>query len=365
MDFGLSAEQRLLEESLQRYLDANLPMQRVRKIATATDADDRELWRSLVDIGVPGTLVPVQHGGVGLGLLDAVVVAHALGRVAAPVPFLGSAVMAVVALREAGSESQQDAWLTRIATGDALIGVAANEMVSKREGAGIEVRGSVLYGKSLFVIDGPSADAFLVAAGDDALALVERDAKGLTLGGLSTVDTTRGLGEIVLDGVQPTDWLRGPRGNRAAIERMLDAGRLVLAADILGCCDRALAMAVAYAKERRQFGRVIGSFQAVKHLCADMVAELEPARALLWYAAHAFDAAPAEAPLMTALAKSHLAEVGTSLVKTATEVHGGIGFTEEYDLHFFFKRVALDRQLLGGPDYLRDRAARVQGWLAA
>jgi alkylation response protein AidB-like acyl-CoA dehydrogenase len=119
---------------------------------------------------------------------------------------------------------------------------------------------------------------------------------------------------------------------------------------------------VAYAKERTQFGRVIGSFQAVKHLCAEMVAELEPARSLVWYAAHAFDALPAEASLAAAHAKAHLAEIGTAIVRTATEVHGGIGFTDEHDLQLWFKRVALDRHLLGGPDVLREEAARAQGW---
>jgi alkylation response protein AidB-like acyl-CoA dehydrogenase len=134
---------------------------------------------------------------------------------------------------------------------------------------------------------------------------------------------------------------------------------------MLGASDRALALAVDYAKQRKQFGRVIGSFQAVKHLCAEMVAEIEPARALLWYAAHAFDSAPEESPLHALLAKSHLAEVATRVVRTATEVHGGIGFTDECDLHLWFKRTALDRQLLGGPERLRAQAARLQGWVEA
>jgi alkylation response protein AidB-like acyl-CoA dehydrogenase len=121
-------------------------------------------------------------------------------------------------------------------------------------------------------------------------------------------------------------------------------------------------MAVAYAKQREQFGRPIATFQAVKHLCAEMIAELEPARSLVWYAAHAFDHRPEEAALMALHAKAHLAEIGTSIVRTATEVHGGIGFTSEYDLHLWFKRVGLDRQLLGGPDVTRAEAASLQGW---
>jgi alkylation response protein AidB-like acyl-CoA dehydrogenase len=146
---------------------------------------------------------------------------------------------------------------------------------------------------------------------------------------------------------------------------MLDAGRVVLAADILGASERAIEMSVAYAGQREQFGRVIGSFQAVKHMCAEMVAELEPARSLVWYAAHAFDEVPDDAPLTACQAKAHLAEIGTVIVRTATEVHGGIGFTDEQNLHYWFKRVGVDRQLLGGPDQLREHAARFQGWIAA
>ena len=146
---------------------------------------------------------------------------------------------------------------------------------------------------------------------------------------------------------------------------MLDAGRVALAADLLGASERCLEKAVEYAKQREQFGRLIGSFQAVKHMCAEMAAELEPARSLVWYAAHAFTELPGEASLMAAHAKAHLAEIGTEIARTSTEVHGGIGFTDEHDLHFWFKRVGLDRQLLGGPTALREHAARLQGWPAS
>jgi len=149
---------------------------------------------------------------------------------------------------------------------------------------------------------------------------------------------------------------------RSACRRMLDAARVVLAADILGASERAIELAVVYAMQRKQFDRVIGSFQAVKHLCAEMVTELEPARSLVWYAAHAFDAVPEESSLMASLAKAHLSEVGPFIVRTATEVHGGIGFTDEQNLHYWFKRVGVDRQLLGSPEALREGAAQLQGF---
>jgi alkylation response protein AidB-like acyl-CoA dehydrogenase len=143
---------------------------------------------------------------------------------------------------------------------------------------------------------------------------------------------------------------------------MIDAGRIALAADTLGAGERMLEKAVAYAKERKQFGRVIGSFQAVKHLCAEMVAELEPCRALIWYAAHAFDVMPEKSRLLSAQAKSHVSEVGQFVARTATEMHGGMGFTDLLGLHFWFKRIGFNRQILGSPERARHDAAVAQGW---
>jgi alkylation response protein AidB-like acyl-CoA dehydrogenase len=153
-------------------------------------------------------------------------------------------------------------------------------------------------------------------------------------------------------------------GAGRAIERMLDAGRVALTADILGACEAMLAQAVDYAKQRKQFGRPIGSFQAVKHMCAEMAAELEPTRSLLWYAAYAFDEVPETAAPAIAHAKAHASEIGRFIARTATEVHGGIGITDDQNLHLWFKRIGLDRQLLGAPEILRERAARLQGWVA-
>jgi alkylation response protein AidB-like acyl-CoA dehydrogenase len=365
MEFGLSEEQRLLEETLGRFAAEHCPPPRVREIMKREDAHDPELWRGLAELGAVGVLVPAEHGGSGLGMLDAAIVAQRLGHAAAPVPFLASGVMAPAALVTAGTPAQQREWLPKLAAGRALLGVAVTEVVAARDGAGVRVEGDRLRGTALFALDAGAADAFLVAAGPDSLFLVPRDAPGLAVRTLATVDETRRVAELVLDGVRPADAIGGAAGAGAAIARMLDAGRIALAADLLGAADKSLALAVDYAKQRKQFGRVIGSFQAVKHLCAEMTAEIEPARALLWYAAHAFDAVPEESPRHALLAKSHLAEVATRVVRTATEVHGGIGFTDECDLHLWFKRVALDRQLLGGPERLRAQAARLHGWLQA
>jgi alkylation response protein AidB-like acyl-CoA dehydrogenase len=356
VDFGLSDEQKMLESSLRRYLDESVPTTRVREILATETAHDAKLWADLAELGAAGVLVPEPHGGSGLGLLDAALVAQSLGHAATPAPFLATGVLAPVALT-AGTPAQQAEWLPRIATGRALLGAAFTEAIAKRGDAGLRCAGDRISGTALFAIDAGAADAFLVAVDADRIALVPRDAPGLTVTLLATIDCTRRVAELVFENVAPADWIGGRGGVPGAVDRVIAAGRVALAADVLGACERAIDMAVGYAKQRQQFGRAIATFQAVKHLCAEMVAELEPARSLVWYAAHAFDHRPDEALALAAHAKAHLAEIGTSIVRTATEVHGGIGFTSEHDLHLWFKRVGLDRSLLGAPDVIRAEVA--------
>jgi len=365
MDFGLSEEQKLLEETIRRYLDSEAPIALVREIAETPNGHHRPLWQGLAELGVAGILVPEEHGGSGLTLLDAAVAAESLAWGVAPAPFLGTAVMAPVALVHSGTPQQRAEWLPKIATGEVCVGVAATERLSVHEDAGVRLEGGRLHGKSLFAVDAGSADVFLVPLPGESLALVDREAAGLAIELLTTVDRTRRVGELRFEGVPAEDWIGGEGAAAEGIVRMLDAGRVALAADLLGASERCLEKAVEYAKQREQFGRLIGSFQAVKHMCAEMAAELEPARSLVWYAAHAFTELPGEASLMAAHAKAHLAEIGTEIARTSTEVHGGIGFTDEHDLHLWFKRVGLDRQLLGGPTALREHAARLQGWPTA
>lgn len=364
MDFGLSPEQGLLAESLRRYLRDDCPVTRIRELVADTPGRVGDTWAELCALGVGGLLIAEEHGGSGLSLLDAAVAAESLAWGVAPGPFLSSAVMAPLALAAAGTAEQRASILPQLAAGSLRIGVAATELVSQRDDAGVAERGGALHGFALMVLDGIDADRLLVPLDDGAsLALVDADAPGVKRTTLRTIDRTRAFAEVSFDGTAVGEWV-GERGAASnACRRMLDAGRVIVAADILGASERAIEMAVDYAKQRQQFGRLIGSFQAVKHMCAEMVAELEPARSLVWYAAHAFDAIPEEASLMAAHAKAHLSEIGPSIVRTATEVHGGIGFTDELNLHYWFKRVGVDRQLLGAPDSLRESAARLQGWL--
>ena len=362
MDFGLSEEQQLLAETLGRYLDESVSPSRVREIASSESGHAGEVWKALAEMGIAGILIDEEYGGSGLGLLDAVVASEVFGYHATPAPFLSTA-MASVALMRGGSSDACKRWLPQIAGGENGLSLAIGERVSKREGAGVRIENGKLVGKALFALDSTSASGFLVAVDDGRIALVASDADGLSIEPLTTIDPTRRTSEIVFESVPVEDWLGDDSG--ALVDTVIDVGRVILAADLLGASQRALDLAVAYAGERKQFERVIGSFQAVKHLCSEMAAEIEPARALLWYAGHAFEEDPGQASLLAAHAKAHLADVGRFVVRTATEVHGGIGFTEECDVQLFFKRVGLDRTLLGSPEQVREYAARLQGWVAA
>lgn len=365
MEFGLSEDQRILEDSVRRALEDAVPLDKVRQAAQSGTGDDPAVWSALTELGATGVLIPEEYGGAGLTFFDAALIAQALGRVCAPAPFLGTAIMATTALLEAGTDAQKREFLPRIASGELKIGVAVTETIQARDGAGVSVSRGALNGSALFVLDGLSADFFLVAASRDTLALVPRDAPGLQTMLMTTLDKTRGLAELRLTDVRTNALIGGPEGAGRAIRRMIDAGRAALAADMLGAQEVMIERAVAYALERKQFNRVVGSFQAVKHACAEMAADLEPARALVWYAAYAQDHAPDEASLMACHAKAHLSEIGRAVANNATLVHGGMGFTELMGLHYWFKRVHVDRALLGGPERLRYEAAVLQGWAAA
>jgi alkylation response protein AidB-like acyl-CoA dehydrogenase len=358
MEFALSEDQRQLQDSLRNALSRACPLARVRGAADRGLARDSEVWSVVCELGVPAILVPDEHGGLGMSLLDAAIAAEELGRSAAPVPFLGSAVLAAIALREAGSLEQNAAWLPRIASGEVVIGVALCEALgSARDGVRM-VEGR-LQGSTCFVVDGALADAYLVAETDGSLHLVDRDAAGLEQVSLTAIDATRPMVELRLNGVAAQ---RLPGSGAVTLQRLRDAAWVILAADTLGAGWAMIEQSVAYARDRRQFGRAIGSFQAVKHMCAEMAAELEITRAIVWYAAHAFDERPEELPMYAAHAKALLGDAGQFVARTATEVHGGMGITDELGLHHWFKRIGVNRQLYGGPARARRHAAALQGW---
>ena len=361
MEFALTTDQKMMQESIERTLERVSPLERVRK-AAGHEAYAADVLKALVELGVPGILIAEEHGGLGLKLLDAALMAETLGRHVAPVPFIASSVMAPIAIAGAGSDAQKKKYLPKLASGELVAGVAISEQAAGgREKAGVTAKSGKLSGRTLFVLDFAGADFFIVADKFAGLHIVDAKAKGLDKTTLATIDATRTIGELNFDGVEAEPLTAG--NPAATLDRMIDAGRIMLAADTLGAGGRMIEKAVAYAKERKQFDRVIGSFQAVKHLCAEMVAELEPCRSLIWYAAYAFDEFPDQSRRMAAHAKAHTSEVGTFVARTATEVHGCMGFTDLLGLHYGFKRIGFNRQTLGGPEKVRHDAAVAQGWV--
>lgn len=361
MHFGLSEEQSMLKDMLNGCLSDRLPLDTLN-LALGKPCEP-DLWQAIVELGVCGGLIPESHGGSGLGMLEAEVIAEAMGRYVAPLPYLGTAILAPLALQLAGTASQQDQFLGPIATGQHRYGVGLSEVSGHRESNSIRLRGDRLSGRFGFVIDTMDATHLLLNVNRHTLGLVEADAAGVTIERLKGVDRTRGLAMLTLDGAR-VELIGGSGGGAAVIDTLLAAGRLALAADSFGAAEAMLWRARDYAMERFQFERPIGSFQAVKHQLAEMVTQLEPCRSLLWYSAHAFSTQPEERISHACHSKALISEVGKFVARSAIEIHGGMGFTEGLGLHLWYKRIEANRQLLGGPETVRHAAAVAQGWVA-
>ena len=361
MYFGLSEEQQSLEDNIKKYLEDNASLDTIKEVAGGDSAKAENIHKGLVELGISGLMVPEQYGGLELDMLFASVVSGALGAGTAPVAYAGAYVMAPMALSLGGSESQKETWLPKIAGGEAVVGIGISEYVGAREDAAITFSNKSISGRCLFVIDAKNADAYILANKAGELYLVDAKAKGISVTELVTVDKTRPSIELNLKNVE-AELLPGSENNQEVINKVLDAGRLMLSADSVGASQVMLDKAVAYSLERKQFGRVIGSFQAVKHMCAEMAAELEPCHSMIWHAAHCYDHDPSQARLLACHTKAHVSEVAKQISKTSTEVHGGMGFTDELGLHYWFKRIGLNRQLLGSPELVREEAAKIQNF---
>jgi len=378
MDFGLNDDQQMLAESARAFLDAESPTSLVRRIGDDPIGQCPELNAKIAAQGWTGLLVPESEGGLGLGVLEAAILLTELGRTLAPTPFLSSSVLATTLLSSAGSAAQRRYWLPRLATGEALATVAWLEESDRLEPAGTALRARRardrfrLSGAKLFVLDADIADIYLVAArtaaglGPDGVSLfaIPRDTPGLSLTPLDGFDRTRRLFEIKFDDVVVERDQRIGREGTAwrHIQRMLDVACVALAAECQGGAERALELAVEYAKIREQFGRAIGSFQAVKHMAAECFSEIEPSRSLVWYAAHAQQSHNREASRAASMAKARLGEVYSRTTNKAVQMHGGIGFTWEHDIHFWFKRAKANEALFGSPTFHRERVAALSGW---
>lgn len=361
MNFDLSDEQRLLEDTLDKFLANECPLSRVRELFDAEDAFDPALFRGLGELGVLGMLLPEEFGGGARELLDLVVVAEVMGRRATPGPFLEH-VLAALAIDRAGSPAQRERWLPSLASGELRASLAISEPGAPDGGWcaeqwELEPQGT-LSGVKQFVPHARGADLFVVGLRGGGLAIVEADRKRVEIERLEGLDRTRRFDRVVFRNAACDPLARG----RAVAHALLDAGLVLLAADAHGggvaCVDRA----VEYAKTREQFGVKIGSFQALKHQLADMALEIHPTRGLVWFAAHAFDRFPDQAPAAAANAKAHLAERFVQVARRCVEAHGGIGYTWECDVQFWLKRALYDWAMLGDPHLHRRRTADLLGW---
>ena len=361
MEFGLSLEQRQFDDSLRDFLKDRLPMERLRALAEPGGGYDDDLWNGLSELGLHGLMVPERFGGAGLGVLDAAVAAESLGFAAAPVPFAGTTVMAPLAFINSATEAQQGDYLPLIAAGEARIAVGFSGFAGQTGAASVTLDGTRLSGTIGGVMDAGAATHFLVYLRDGTGAVVEADAPGVSTVSQRSLDRTRPLTDLSFDGAA-AELLAAANDKPAAARRVLDAGRVALSADTVGAAQTMLDRAVAFARERVQFGRIIGSFQGVKYMLADCVTMLEPCRGMVWYAAHAQDSMPDEARLTACHTKAHVAEVAREVARITTETHGGMGFTDLLGLHYWFKRIAFNRQVLGGPERCREEAATLQGW---
>ena len=361
MDFGLTDDQKALAATVRRYLAEKCPTTRVRAVMESATGHDEDLWRGLMDLGIGSLAVPEAHGGLGSELLDLALVSEEIGYASAPGPFLGASI-ATVAIAAGDDEAAKAEWLPRLAAGDTLATAAFGEAGGRWDDDTIQavVKDGKLTATKSQVPYGSIADLHVVAARDDegiGLWLVERGADGVTTNDLSGNDFTRRLSSVEYRGV-----VARKVGGAEAFARARDAALVLIAADAFGGARRCLAMARDYALTREQFGQPIGAFQAVKHQLANLAVELEPGLSLWWYAAHALDRIPADAPRHAAMAKAFLADLFDRAARDSTELHGGIGFTWEFDLQLWFRRSIFDRAFFGDAHYHRARAARLAGW---
>jgi alkylation response protein AidB-like acyl-CoA dehydrogenase len=374
MAFVLTEEQTLLRDSARVFLAENAPVSQLRQLRETRDASgfSRALWRSFAEMGFTGMLVPEAHGGLGLGHTEVGIVMQEIGRNLAASPFLASSVVAVTAIARGASPAQQASLLPQLASGE-RIGTLAVDEVSKHQPSRIALRatragdGWQLAGRKIFVVDGHAADWLIVAArtagepGDAhgiALFLVPRDTAGIEVERVQMVDT-HNAARIHFDNVPVgTDALLGSAaGGSAALDAALAAGRAAIAAEMLGLADEVFARTLAYLKERRQFDRLIGEFQALQHRAAMLYCDLELARAAVAHAAHSLDSGSANAGTAVAIAKARAGSSANRAVQEGVQMHGGMGMTDELDMGLFMKRARVLQELFGDASFHADRLA--------
>ena len=367
MNFAFSEEQEELRRAVRRFLEDKSPMTEVRRLMETEDGYDPGVWEQMANqLGLQGMAIPEEHGGAGFGYVELIVVFEEMGAALLCAPYFSTVALASNCLLSCGDESAKKDYLPGIASGETIATLALTEdsgrwdldavtLSAKRQG-----EGWVLDGHKMFVIDGHSAGLVLVAGrtGDGvSLFAVDGAAAGLTRTPLATMDQTRKQARLEFSST-PARLIGDEGGAAPVLTRTLDLGAVALAAEQVGGAQRCLDMSVDYAKTRIQFGRPIGSFQAIKHKCADMLLEVESAKSAAYYAGWAAAEDSEELPVVASLAKSYCSEAYFHAAAENIQIHGGIGFTWEHDAHLYFKRAKSSELLLGDPTYHRELLAQ-------
>jgi alkylation response protein AidB-like acyl-CoA dehydrogenase len=358
MHFALNDEQRALQDAVRSYLRDRFGPDRVRAVYDdpSGDGDPAELWKAIGEQGWLAVMVPEEHDGIGLGLLDAAVLARAFGAAVTPGPWLGT-ILAAEAVRLAGSAGQQASWLPRLAAGEAKGAVALMTPGSSPEPGfpPATADGGSVSGLLQIVEYGHVADVLVVAAAD-GLYLVDPRGAGVSITRCEALDRTTRTTTVELTGA-PGERLEG--SSDAVLQALLDRAAVLVANDLVGIARKALVDTVEYDKTRVQFGRPVGSFQAIKHHLADLHTAVTMAEHAALYAAYALDAEREDATLAVSIAKSKAADTARRAVSDMIQYHGGIGFTWEHDAHFYFKRAKRLEYAYGDASQHRERIARI------
>jgi alkylation response protein AidB-like acyl-CoA dehydrogenase len=359
MNFDFTDDQQAIKRTAREFLSARYKLETVRELAGDERGYTDEQWREIAELGWPGVVVPEEHGGLGLGVVELVVIAEEIGYALAPTP-LHSDVAAAVLLVAAGTSEQKQRWLEPLAAGEVRGTVALwdEDAGWSPEQTDAEPDGSgKLTATKIAVPEAAEAEFAIVGGANRRHYLVELGGEGVEISREEALDETRKLYRLTLKDV-PTQ----PLDDQAdAIAHAYSAITTALAAENVGVAQRAMEMAVEYAKDRKQFDRPIGVNQAVSHRCAQMLLEVEGARSLTYWAAWALDHEPETAVRAASMAKAYAGDAGFRVCASALQVHGGIGFTWEHDLHFFLKRAKANAHAFGDARWHRDRVADLAG----
>ncbi|WP_315812018.1 acyl-CoA dehydrogenase family protein [Bradyrhizobium sp. SZCCHNR2028] len=379
MPLLLTEEQSMLRDSARGLISDHAPVSHLRKLRDTRDETgfSRELWATFAEMGFAGLLVPEEHGGSALGAVEAGVVMEEIGRTLMPSPFLATAVLSASALTRAGSAAQKSEYLPKIASGALLAALALDEgakhrplhtaLQAVRSGNGFK-----LTGAKAMVVDGHVADLLLVVARSAGapgeregltLFLVDPKAKGVAIERTIMVDA-HNAARIGFDDVEVTaDHVLGEvDGGAAVLSGVLDLGRGAVASEMVGLSEEVFGRTVAYLKERKQFGKAIGEFQALQHRAAQLYIEIEITRAAVLKALQALDADPAGATAAVAVAKARAGATATRAVQEGVQMHGGMGMTDQFDIGFFMKRARVCEEMLGDANYHAAQLAQLRGY---